>query len=169
MSMHIETFARTLAIQFAYTSYVFNANLDGFSDEEAFAAPEPGGNCANFVAGHIVQARGGTVAMLGQECPFAADKYDRYERGSDALTAGDEGAIPLAEIIADFEATEAPLRLGLNAMTPELLSAKAPYSPGNDPDETVGSLLAGIAFHEAYHTGQLGLLRRISGADGAVA
>jgi uncharacterized damage-inducible protein DinB len=169
MSMHIQTFARTLAIQFSYTSYVFNANLDGISDDQAFGQPDPGGNCANWVAGHIVQARGATVAMLGQECPFDLNKYDRYTRGSEPVSAASEGAVPLSEMVADFGATEPLLRAGLDALTGELLASDAPFSPGNDPDETVGSLLAGIVFHEAYHAGQLGVLRRLSGAEGAIA
>ena len=169
MSMHIETFARTLGIQFSYTTYVFNANLADVSDADAFRAPEPAGNCANWVAGHIVQARGATVAMLGQTCPFDLDKYDRYVRGSEPMSAESEGAVPLSEMMADFGATVPLLRAGLDELTPELLGAPAPYSPGNDPDETVGSLLAGVVFHEAYHTGQLGVLRRVNGSDGALA
>jgi len=37
--------------------------------------------------------------------------------------------------------------------------------------DTKGSLaakLAGLQFHEAYHAGQLGLLRRIAGKKGAI-
>ena len=34
--------------------------------------------------------------------------------------------------------------------------------------EAVGSLLAGLLFHEAYHVGQTGVLRRLIGMDGAL-
>jgi uncharacterized damage-inducible protein DinB len=44
-----------------------------------------------------------------------------------------------------------------------------PDSPTGDPDETLGSLLAVALFHQAYHAGQLGILRRIAGESGAIA
>jgi uncharacterized damage-inducible protein DinB len=59
--------------------------------------------------------------------------------------------------------------VGLADLTSEALDAPAPASPNNDPDETVRSLLALVSFHQAYHAGQTGLLRRIAGKDGAIA
>jgi uncharacterized damage-inducible protein DinB len=44
----------------------------------------------------------------------------------------------------------------------------APFSPTNNPKETVRSLLATVFFHQAYHVGQTGLLRRIAGKEGAI-
>jgi uncharacterized damage-inducible protein DinB len=45
-------------------------------------------------------------------------------------------------------------------------------APGPDSDgeltETVRSLLGTILFHQAYHSGQTGLLRRIAGKPGAI-
>ncbi|MBU1676531.1 DinB family protein, partial [bacterium] len=54
------------------------------------------------------------------------------------------------------------------SLTEDRLDEPAPFSPGNDETETVGSLLAGLAFHESYHCGQLGLLRRLLGKDGVI-
>lgn len=166
--MHIETMQWMLAIQFRYSTYTFGVNLEGLSDDDALRQPEPGGNCANWVAGHVVQSRGATVALLGQPCPFPADRYDRYQRGTPPVVHA-AGTVPLSAMIADFAATAEPLTLGLAAVNSELLAAKAPFSPGNRDDETVGSLLVGLAFHESYHCGQLGVLRRLAGAKGAIA
>jgi uncharacterized damage-inducible protein DinB len=46
-------------------------------------------------------------------------------------------------------------------MTEEHLAASA-------GKETVGDQLAFLQFHEAYHIGQAGLLRRLAGKDGAI-
>jgi len=35
-------------------------------------------------------------------------------------------------------------------------------------NQSLGSKLAVLQFHEAYHAGQLGLLRRIAGKKGAI-
>jgi hypothetical protein len=161
------TLSRTLTIQYGYTAYVFGATLNGLTDEDALVQPSPGGNCLNWVTGHIVQSRGGTLALLGQKLPFAEDKYARYERGSKPVTDS-SGTIPLSVMVADFAATAEGLAAGLGGLTTEMLAAKAPFSPGDNPDETVGSLLAGLAFHEGYHTGQLGILRRLAGKEGIV-
>ena len=47
--------------------------------------------------------------------------------------------------------------------TDERLDEAAPFSPGNNANETVGSLPAGLAFHGSYHCGRLGVLRRLPG------
>jgi hypothetical protein len=165
--MDAQTLIQTMTIQFGYTEFVFTANLKGISEEDGLKQPVPGGNCLNWVAGHIVGSRGSTLELLGQERSFAKDKYARYERGSDAVVIG-EGTVPLAEILADFLATADGLKIGLAGLTRERLGEKAPFSPANNPEETVGSLLVGLAFHESYHCGQLGVLRRMAGAEGAI-
>ena len=105
--------------------------------------------------------------MLGQGLPFPADKYDRYRRSSAPVTDAD-GTISLFEMQADFAATRKALQAGLEALTTEELAAKAPFSPADDENETVGSLIAVLVFHESYHIGQLGVLRRLAGAAGAI-
>ena len=166
--MDPQTFSQTLTIQYGYTAYTFAINLKGLADDAAFSQPDKGGNCLNWVAGHIVGSRGGTLAVLGQKLPFPANKYDRYKRGSSAMTDEQEGTVPLSEIVVDFASTQDALQVGLAALTTEKLAAKAPFSPGNDENETVGSLMAGLVFHEGYHIGQLGVLRRMAGEEGAI-
>jgi hypothetical protein len=162
--MNAETLARTLAIQFNYTGHVIRANLLGLSDEDALVQPRPAGNCLNWVAGHIAHSRVGILAMLGSRGPYAAEKYERYSRGSEPVTGG-EGTVPLTEIVADLEATQPAILAALPNLDDQVVDAKAPLNLGSE-DETVGSLLVGLAFHESYHTGQLGVLRRLGGHEG---
>ena len=166
--MNAQSLAETLAIQLRYTHWVVLASLEGLADEQYFQSPQGGGNCLNWVLGHLVQARNGTLVMLGQEPVIDADLIDRYQRGSDAIT-GPDGAVPGADLRAAFQQSQRGLLAGLAALTDEAIAAPAPISPGNDPDETVGSLLAGLLFHEAYHAGQLGLIRRTLGEPGVIA
>jgi uncharacterized damage-inducible protein DinB len=44
----------------------------------------------------------------------------------------------------------------------------APFSPSGNPKETVGSLMGVLAFHEVYHVGQVGMLRRWAGLERVV-
>jgi len=158
---------KTLNVQYGYTTWLFRKTLKGLSEAAALKQPAPGGNCLNWVSGHIVQSRGDTLKVLGQDLPFPADKYARYDRGSDPVT-DPEGTISLSEMLTDFAATQDGLKAGLAGLTGDYLAAKAPFSPGNNDKETVGSLLAGLVFHEGYHVGQLGILRRLAGEEGIV-
>jgi uncharacterized damage-inducible protein DinB len=104
------------------------------------------------------------LELLGRESVWDREWRDRYKRGADAVTA-DDGAADLADIVQAFNASQSLVISALPDLTQERLDEPAPFSPGNDPDETVGSLLAGLAFHESYHCGQLGVLRRLLGKE----
>jgi hypothetical protein len=77
-------------------------------------------------------------------------------------------AISFEELKRRFKALQEPLVNGLNGMSPGDMDKLAPFSPTGNPKETMGSLLASLAFHEAYHVGQTGLLRRVIGREGVI-
>ena len=89
-----------------------------------------------------------------------------YDRGSEPITA--ERAVPIDELAADFARAHDRVVERLAALTPEELAAPAPYSPVSNPKETVGSLVGLLAFHQSYHTGQTGILRRVAGLDSSL-
>jgi uncharacterized damage-inducible protein DinB len=58
---------------------------------------------------------------------------------------------------------------GLAMLTPEALERPMPGpDSGGELTETLRSLLATILFHQGYHAGQTGVLRRIAGKPGAI-
>ncbi len=65
---------------------------------------------------------------------------------------------------ADLEATQERIRAGLARLGPDQLAVK------KKPDDRriLGEQLHFLAFHEGYHAGQLGMLRRIVGKVGAI-
>jgi uncharacterized damage-inducible protein DinB len=158
----------TVGIQFSYTFAVLKMNVDGIEHQASLESPQPGGNCLNWVVGHVVAARNRILTeVLGLPSILSAEAAKPYDRGAPALVDG-AAALPLGELMAIFEASQETLREGLKRVSDERLTQPAPFSPGNNPKETVGSLLAGLAFHEAYHVGQAGMLRRMLGKEGAV-
>lgn len=154
--------------QLGLVHYVLKTNVEGLTHEESLAQPTPGGNCLNWVVGHLMTGRNGALQLLGMAPLWDDATAETYKRGSPPLTDPAK-ALPFEKIMADFDASQTMLLDGLRRLPPERLGDKAPFSPTNNPDETVGSLLAGIVFHDAYHTGQTGLLRRLVGKQGAVA
>lgn len=159
------TLHETLALQLRYTHGVVNRNLEGLTEDDARRLPPEGGSSANWVLGHVVHARNGMLAMMGRDPVLDPDVAARYARGS---APGDEPA-SLSDLLAAFNAAQEGLLAALPDLSETVQNAPAPFSPTRNPDETVGSLLAGLLFHEAYHAGQLGVLRRRSGRPGAIA
>ena len=155
-----------LSVQFGYTHYVVNANSDGLSREDSLSET-PGGNCFNWVMGHILASRNGLLRTLGKEPVWDEAQAERYARGSAPITDGSEAA-RLDEMLKQFNASQAMVLKGLSELTPERMAEKAPFSPTNNDEETIGSLVAGLLFHEAYHAGQLGVIRRVIGKPGVL-
>lgn len=122
----------------------------------------------NWVVGHLVSTYNDAVLpLLGQQPVLDADVLKRYGRGSGELREPSE-AQPLEALMTAWDEVTNRVDAGLAAITAEALNRPAPFSPRNNPDETVRSLLTIIVFHQAYHCGQAGLLRRMAGKDGAL-
>ena len=142
------------------------AHLGDAVPRDGFKSPQGGGNCANWVIGHLVKTRNDyLVSRLGQEPIFPLERFDRYGQGQLPL-ANPEEALPLDELKANFFTLQEPLIAALKCATAEVLDTPVPDSPTGNPNETVGSLAVTNAFHEAYHLGQVGLIRRTLGKAG---
>jgi len=158
--------AETLAIQFNYCAYTVKKNLAGIGHQESLTVPS-GGNSLNWVIGHVVNARLRCLAMLDMAPTFDPGRLTAYT-GGDIPPPDPADAVELDTLLTAYTDAQAPLLEGQAKMTPDRLEAPARLRPDGDPDETVGSLLAGLAFHEAYHLGQLGVQRRLLGHSGGV-
>jgi len=158
---------QTLAHQLGINEYVLARNLEGISHSEGLVFPEPGGNCINWVVGHLVDTRNKALQVVGRQPVFPIERFSMYTGHSD-VTFDSDRAIPLTELMEAYGELQTPLAEGVLEMSDEQLASPAPFSPTENPDETVGTLLAGLAFHESYHTGQTGVLRRVIGKEGAL-
>ena len=74
----------------------------------------------------------------------------------------------MAEILDGYSESQKAILAALGELSDEDLEAKSPLSFFKGGKETIGSALAAFAFHEAYHIGQTGVLRRIAGKAGAI-
>lgn len=149
------------------TDIVLHANVAGVSQAESLAHPEPAGNCLNWVVGHIVCVGNKALPVFGQAPVVEPSSLDRYDRGSAPITDAAD-AMDIGELMGIWEQVVPRVDAGLAALPVEALGQPAPFSPSGNPDETVGSLIATVIFHQAYHSGQTGVLRRVSGKEGAV-
>lgn len=159
----VEVFRRQARI----VHQVVRRNVDGLTHEESLIQPAPGGNCLNWIVGHLVWASNRTLRLLGQEPVLDEGAAKRYERGGAPIRDGAD-AVDLGQLLLAWDAVPARMDAGLAGLTPDTLDRLAPESPSGDPNETIRTLLATVMFHQAYHAGQTAVLRRVTGHEGAI-
>ena len=152
--------------QLQFANYVMKANVGDITHQESLIQPKSGGNCLNWVLGHMVVIRSHFLRGFGGKTLWTDAECERYDRHGQPLT-DPANAKPLSEIWAALEETLQSMTEIISKFTPEQMAQKAPFSPNNKPDETIGSLVATFVFHDAYHAGQTGVLRRLIGRSPA--
>jgi len=143
-------------------------NVEGLTHAESLIQPRPAGNCLNWVVGHLLWVYERALPMIGQRSVMAEGALSRYDRGAPPIQDAAE-AMEFSELMAAWNEAAARIDSGLTGLTSEMLDSPAPFSVSGDPNETMRSLLTHVSFHQAYHAGQTGTLRRIAGKDGAIA
>ena len=140
-----------------YTIYNFNhrvihINLEGITHEESLKSPVEGGNSINWVVGHLILSRDDIFEQLGLEKSCDEKLFKPYQRGTKDFAAPD--AINLNELVNMFDVSQKKLEAKLQQ---ESLT-----------EEKKRKDLMFLAFHEAYHCGQTGMLRHVAGKEGAI-
>ncbi len=136
-------------------------NLEGIAHEESMRSPAGGGNCANWVLGHLVSTRLAVLSLAGAAPMADTEIHDVYNAQEDAPAFDPARAYPLERLQALLDASQERLRTALPGITDERLARPALLG-------TVGETLAFLTFHEGYHCGQLGVLRRTLGKPGKI-
>jgi hypothetical protein len=145
---------------------VVGMNTEGITHEESLIQPQQHGNSLNWVLGHLTCIYNNSLPLLGQQPVVDAARLAHYDRGSAPLDPSK--ALGLQELTAAWNQAADRVDAGLAELSGDVLDGPAPFSPTDNPDETVRSLVNTVLFHQAYHAGQLGLLRRIAGKPGAI-
>jgi uncharacterized damage-inducible protein DinB len=151
--------AQGLKRLFELNHYAIGANVRDLTHEQSLLQPGSAGNCANWVVGHIVTNRGYILEMIGEKPVWDEAATQPYQRGSGPLAK--TAAKPFPEILEALDRSQERLMAGLARLSDKDLGAP-------ESKDTLGGKLAFFQFHEAYHAGQLGLLRRVAGKEGAI-
>ena len=141
--------------------------VDGFSQEESLISASARRELSELGGGTFYARLRQVLPALGQATVLEKDATERYARGGPGLKGGDV-ARKMTELMAAWDEATKRIDAGLAGLTTEDLDAPAPFSPSNNPRETMRSLMTTVFFHQSYHAGQAGLLRRIAGKPGAI-
>jgi hypothetical protein len=159
--------SQTLVYQLGLCNYIVELNTRDVSHEESLIAPPQGGSCLNQVLGHVTRTRNMALRGMGQTPPYPIEEFDPYDDRT-GVPYSRAQALPFDELRRRFKSLQEPLVKAIGRLSPEALAAPPERKMTGAPDETVGSQLATFVFHESYHVGQTGLLRRTVGKPGVV-
>lgn len=121
-----------------------------------------GGNSALWVLAHIATSKQGLLRALGV-------MRDRHPWEAGVVRGGSPDAeLPDSDVIlACWQEANRVLTSHLDVMTDDQGGKPGPRTMP-DGGTTLGAMARFLHFHEAYHLGQIGLLRRLCGKPGAI-
>lgn len=139
----------------ATTQEVMAACTADITHEESLRAGAGDGNGMNWILGHVTHVNDAILRLLGADGVLPVNALARYAPDAPPITDPAE-ARPFDELRTAFLAQTQRLDATWAAVDPERLQGPPP--PGFDG--VLGDFLRFIVFHQAYHTGQCGILRR---------
>ena len=154
----------TLVDLFKINQSVIHREIAGITQAESLIQPPYPGNCLNWVLGHILTGRDTCLRLLGLAQELAPEEYARYDRGSEPLKMP-ELALDIKDLKAKLDRSHKTLLSRLEEIGTAGLEAEVEFGRGREP---LGGAIAFLQWHEAYHTGQLDLLRQVAGKNDRV-
>jgi hypothetical protein len=136
-------------------------SLNGLSDEDCWRRPHPDINPMLWLVGHATISRIGLLARLGHRPEHGLGTL--FDRGSKLQAAA---AYPSRDVIVQaWQNTRGQMRDAFSALTDADLAAPPAGRPLPGVTNMAG-LISFLAFHESYHVGQMGYLRKMLGHSG---
>jgi hypothetical protein len=139
---------------------LLRAAVEGLSDEQLRRKGSPSNNDMLWIAAHLATVRHVMARMLGLDVPIPWEA--RFGRGAEAR----DPEPPIAEILARFDEASAALMDRYERLRDDDLNAPCGRFPSTD--QTVGGAIHFLTFHDGYHLGQLGFLRKMAGGSRVV-
>jgi uncharacterized damage-inducible protein DinB len=156
--MSMEDRLKPLALQLELNERLFLNAIQDFPQDRWLRRLEETANHAAFLALHLLDARCFMLRLLG-----LAVFHGFEEVGEDATRLEDISEFPPPMAVAEsWRRVNSDVGSALEEMDPEALESRAPNEFPVD-DITVFGAIAFLVQHEAYHLGQLGIIRRAVG------
>lgn len=146
---------------FRTMNHLVTLSLGDLTDEQARRrARGVEGPSITWTIGHLLDHRHKLLALLGDERP---NPWNR-EFGDVAATDG-AGYPNLAELRAEWQATNLAVEEAFGRLSADALDRPVP-SAGIHGEQRVGDEVAFLAWHEGYHVGVIGAIRKAAGLPG---
>ena len=134
--------------------------LDGLSHADSLLQPQPGGNCLNWVMGHLVENLAEILSVLGGEPPAGLPNLDRFGFGSEPVCGKEADLIELPALRDAHGLLTGAIGHRLTQMTEADFDEEIEFWQGT---RRRGYIAFFYFFHHTYHIGQLEQLRNLAG------
>lgn len=149
--------ASLLIHQFEFNQLLITRGLDDVSHAESLVFPKLEGNCINWIVGHIITSRSNLEAMLGASSYWSRKQCEPYIPNK---PFDSEHALLLGELKSATVDSLSHLIGTLKSF--ELQTSDFSDSSGRAKAEEIATFVC----HEAYHAGQIHMIRRTLGKPG---
>jgi hypothetical protein len=156
MMIEIDEFSKMLTGELE----ILGKQTAGLTQADSLLQPQPGGNCLNWVMGHLVVNLTEILAVLGEENSGDVPDVSRYRIGSDPIRGEEEGVLPLQMLIEAYSVLTKRITDRLSKMSEADFEAEIDFWQGKSRRGYVAFF---YFFHNTYHLGQLEFLRNLAG------
>lgn len=153
---------QALADRFAFNDGFLDQLTDGFTAAD-WLARQGEANHAQWLLGHLASTRSWAARELGSKRP--AETWEPlFSMKSKSTSESD--AVPVTTLRDTFRSRGVEMRATLATVTPE--QAATDFRPFPWGTKDLSGAMHFLHFHESYHLGQIGLIRRMAGRPGLV-
>jgi len=139
---------------FKINTDIVNKAIADVAADDWFRKPGDDSNHLMWIMGHLIVHRGRTLKLLGEQ--WDTSWASLFARGAQRV---DDAEYPSSdEMRSAWDQVSTDLATALSNAPPEVLSQEAPRGP--TLDGKLSGSVAFLAFHDAYHSGQVSYLRK---------
>ena len=155
------TTTASLKAQFDLQTRWFGNVLDNISDPESHIRDHKQLNHLKWIAGHLLNTR---LTSMSRIVGLQPDESYKTQFARGAALENNNVYPSIEQIVTRWNDTAAAISEGILQIPEEVLSmpatAKAPIA-----DETVRGMLSFLISHEAFHIGQMSVIRKLIGKE----
>ena len=162
---------KSLIIQFDFNHRLFNNALESFTDEETNQRlyGDTRINHVKYIAGHLLNSQY-AFALLAK-IPMEWKWNDLFAGVGQTIARDDISYPSIQQITDEWNKIYKPVRNGLESLSDTELNRTAPdpmdkiFENSENIPNSVAGVWSFLNSHQAYHIGQIGILRRGFGKD----
>ncbi len=154
--IRIEDFAKMLEGEHA----IMRQQTADLSHADSLLQPQPGGNCLNWVMGHLAVNLVEILGVLDEKLPQNLPDLTRYHIGSDPIRGEEEGVLSLQQLIDTYTELNNKVVNRLEIMSDADFEEEIEFWQGK---KRRGYVAFFYFFHHTYHLGQLEYLINLAG------
>ena len=151
---------------FQFNDYMVQGHCKDIDHEKSLLVHGAGGNCMNYVLGHILLTRESIIEIAIGNWSMPEAGVSLYAAHQDSIDR--TKLLPFEQLVALWIESQHQLMESLSKLTEVRMHEMIPDSPPFRKPDQRGRALHFYHFHETYHVGQLGLLRREAGLPGMI-